>query len=107
MSKNADKAIKDNLAKIDYSSKSVRQEAFRAECKRLGLSPKEASKKKVSNILCNKAYYMLTIQQTQSVYKIKVLKVVFFAPYRWLKYPLNSTGRCNRLGKSFCRRLVV
>lgn len=32
-------------AKIDYSSKSVRQETFYAECKRLGLSPKEASKK--------------------------------------------------------------
>jgi|GEM_PF-2075985 len=45
MSKSADKAIEDNLAKIDYSSKSVRQEAFRAECKRLGLSPKEAAEK--------------------------------------------------------------
>ncbi len=40
-----DSKVEDQPAKIDYSSKSVRQEAFRAECKRLCLSPREASKK--------------------------------------------------------------
>ncbi len=40
-----DSKVEDQPAKIDYSSKSVRQAAFRAECKRLGLSPQEASKK--------------------------------------------------------------
>lgn len=45
MDKKNDSKVEDQPAKIDYSSKSVRKASFRAECKRLCLSPKEASKK--------------------------------------------------------------
>ena len=39
-----DKKVKGSV-KVDYSSKTVRQAAFRAECKRLGLTPEEAVEK--------------------------------------------------------------
>ena len=40
-----DKKVDEQPAGVDYSSKSLRQAAFREECKRLGLSPKEIVEK--------------------------------------------------------------
>lgn len=45
MNNEKDKKIEGKPAKVDYSSKSVRQDAFREECKRLGLSPQEVVEK--------------------------------------------------------------
>lgn len=39
------KMIEEEPAHIDYSSKTLRQAAFRKECKRLGLTPKEIVEK--------------------------------------------------------------
>lgn len=40
-----DSKLEDLIAKIEYSSKSVIKTLFRYKCKRLDLSPQEASKK--------------------------------------------------------------
>ncbi len=40
-----DNKIEEQPAKVDYSSKTVRQAAFREECKRLGLTPQEIVEK--------------------------------------------------------------
>lgn len=40
-----DENVGKSPTKVDYSSKTLRQAAFREECKRLGLTPKEANEK--------------------------------------------------------------
>lgn len=40
-----DKKVEVQSAEVDYSSKTIRQAAFREECKRLGLTPEEIVEK--------------------------------------------------------------